>query len=246
MKNGSKTKKPASCLRKWIGAYTVCISFFYFGGLSCGGPHTFDMFQCSCNRSRKHMWTVEGGGRTMMTTTQRDESPFCFNAGCLKKINTFLLLYTNCELFLHRCCLTFRERWMLLLLLLFLPFPSLVQLSPSQCQCQFHFSAELQKKPSKFCWYFLIQFFFRLAFRHRHHVWWINIGFFIADGFHSEAIKFINSLYCSDQETEPLWRAYKKVNVFCPAKVAIMQNRYQQKIHFYSLVIACCMMKWNV
>lgn len=163
MKNGSKTKNQPHAWENESERTQCVFLFFYFGGLSCGGPHTFDMFQCSCNRSRKHMWTVEGGGRTT-TTTQRDESPFCFNAGCLKKINTFLLLYTNCELFLHRCCLTFRERWMLLLLLLFLPFPSLVQLSPSQCQCQFHFSAELQKKPSKFCWYFLIQFFSSYCF----------------------------------------------------------------------------------
>lgn len=157
--------------------------------------------QYSCNRSRN---TQEMGSEFVL---------FCFNAGYLKR----LIPFYDCTPTVNYFFITavwLRCHLKLLLLLPFFPFfpsCSIVQLSHSQCQ--FHFSVELQKKPLKFRWYFLIQFSFR-------HVWWINIGFFfIADGFHTEAIISNKILYFQSTEqnrTEQNKKKHEKQKHFLP------------------------------
>lgn len=135
MKAKQKNSLMLEKMNRSVHTHTQCVflslSRSFFSGAIVRWSSYIWYVRCSCNRSRKHMWKGKTAGR----------EPVLFQCRLFKKkINTFLLLYTNCELFLHRCCLAFRKPECCC----YFSLLHLVQLSSSQCQ--FHFFGRASKE----------------------------------------------------------------------------------------------------
>lgn len=164
MKNKSKTTTtpPPKETHAWENeserthSVCVCVFRFFSGGYRAVVPiHLIcSVFVQSITQAHTHVGREESMASKRM-------SPFCFDAGCFKKINTILLLYTNCELFLHRCCLT-RKLWMLL------PFFSLLHRSivAARESVSVSFFGRASKETFKVLLVFFDSIFFSFAFRH--------------------------------------------------------------------------------